>query len=141
MSTPAPPPDSHRAARSHPQTESRAKVPLRTTWPRLKMKVSEELLRETMEERFGYHPHDWQVEAALKVLEGNDGIVLGAGVHFAPLQILQPTIRPRNLKTPPSSASPPLVSSRNYNSPRQLNEHCTRPRASVGTTHQVPAAQ
>ena len=29
-----------------------------------------------MEERFGYHPHDWQVEAALKVLEGNDGIVL-----------------------------------------------------------------
>lgn len=29
-----------------------------------------------MKERFGYHPHDWQVEAALKVLEGNDGIVL-----------------------------------------------------------------
>ena len=76
MSTLAPPPDGHEAACSHPETEPRAKVPLRTRWPRLKKKVSEDLLRETTKERFGYHPHDWQVEAALKVLEGNDGIVL-----------------------------------------------------------------
>ena len=35
-----------------------------------------EKLREEMKERFGYYPHDWQVQAALKVLEGNNGIVV-----------------------------------------------------------------
>ena len=49
---------------------------MRTTWPRLKKKVREEKLREEMEQRFGYSPHDWQVQAALKVLEGSDGMVV-----------------------------------------------------------------
>ena len=29
-----------------------------------------------MEQRFGYSPHVWQMQAALKVLEGSDGMVV-----------------------------------------------------------------
>jgi ATP-dependent helicase YprA (DUF1998 family) len=45
-------------------------------WPHLKEKVEEERLRERMKESFDYYPHDWQLQAAVKVLEGNDGIVI-----------------------------------------------------------------
>lgn len=34
-----------------------------------------EKLKET-KYRFGYEPHEWQLQAALKVLEGNDGVVV-----------------------------------------------------------------
>lgn len=64
------------SVQSHPGTEKRAQVPLRKTWPRLGKKVKEEELREEMKQRFGYFPHDWQMRAALKVLEGNDGMVV-----------------------------------------------------------------
>ena len=43
------------------------------TWPRLKKAVGEERLKE---ERFGYHPDAWQMRAAIKALEGNDGMVI-----------------------------------------------------------------
>ena len=33
-------------------------------------------MREEMKKGFGYYPHDWQLRAAVKVLEGNDGIVI-----------------------------------------------------------------
>ena len=33
-------------------------------------------MREETNKRFGYYPHDWQMQAAVKVLEGNDGIVI-----------------------------------------------------------------
>jgi len=66
------PPTTH----SNAGTQPRAQVPLRKTWPRLKKKVKEEQLREVMKQRFGYYPHDWQTRAALKVLEGNDGMVI-----------------------------------------------------------------
>lgn len=56
--------------------QPRAQVPLKTTWPRLKKKVGEGKLRDEIKNRFGYYPHDWQLRAALKVLEGNDGIVV-----------------------------------------------------------------
>ena len=56
--------------------QPRAQVPLKTTWPRLKKKVEEGKLRDEIKDRFGYYPHDWQLRAALKVLEGNDGIVV-----------------------------------------------------------------
>jgi ATP-dependent helicase YprA (DUF1998 family) len=29
-----------------------------------------------MRGQFGYYPHDWQLWAAVKVLEGNDGIIV-----------------------------------------------------------------
>ena len=51
-------------------------MPLKTTWPRLKKKVGEGKLRDEFKDRFGYYPHNWQLQAALKVLEGNDGIVV-----------------------------------------------------------------
>ena len=38
--------------------------------------MREDLLREEMKERFGYYPHDWQMQAAVKVLEGSDGMVI-----------------------------------------------------------------
>jgi len=63
-------------AQSNSGTQPRAQVPLRTAWPRLKKKVKEDKLREEMKRRFGYFPHDWQVRASLKVLEGNDGMVV-----------------------------------------------------------------
>jgi len=49
---------------------------LRRKWPRFKKKVKEERLREETKKRFGYCPHDWQMWVALKVLEGNDGMVV-----------------------------------------------------------------
>jgi len=61
---------------SNPGSQPRAQAPLKTTWPRLKKKVKEAKLREEIKDRFGYYPHDWQVRAALKVLEGSDGIVV-----------------------------------------------------------------
>ena len=76
MSTPTPHPNNRPAATSKTRTEQRAQVPLRTTWPRLKRKVKPEELREEMKQHFGYYPHDWQMQAALKVLEGSDGIVV-----------------------------------------------------------------
>ena len=33
-------------------------------------------LKEETKQRFGYEPHEWQLQAALKVLEGNDGAVI-----------------------------------------------------------------
>jgi len=64
------------ATPSQPGVQSQPQVPLRTKWPRLKKKVREEQLREEIKQRFGYYPHDWQMQAALKVLEGNDGMVI-----------------------------------------------------------------
>ena len=49
--------------------QPRAQVPLKTTWPRLKKKVVEGKLRDEIKNRFGYYPHDWQLRAALKVLD------------------------------------------------------------------------
>jgi len=66
------PPTGH----SNAGTQPRAQVPLRKSWPRLKKKVKEEELREATKQRFGYYPHEWQARAALKVLEGNDGMVI-----------------------------------------------------------------
>jgi ATP-dependent helicase YprA (DUF1998 family) len=51
-------------------------VPLRKPWPRFKSRVGVERLKAETKRRFGYKPHDWQLEAALKVLEGNDGVVV-----------------------------------------------------------------
>ena len=37
-------------------------------------------LKDETKRRFGYEPHEWQLQAALKVLEGNDGaVVAGTG--------------------------------------------------------------
>ena len=62
--------------RPKPKGQPTAQAPLQTTWPRLKKKVNEERLNEEMKDRFGYYSHDWQMRAAPKVLEGNDGIVI-----------------------------------------------------------------
>lgn len=35
-----------------------------------------EKLTEETKHRFGYKPHEWQLQAALKVLEWNDGVVV-----------------------------------------------------------------
>jgi ATP-dependent helicase YprA (DUF1998 family) len=71
MSTPIPHPDNQPpAASSQPRTQRKS------IWPRLKGKVREEELREETKARFGYYPHDWQLQAAVKVLEGNDGMVV-----------------------------------------------------------------
>lgn len=59
-----------------PETQSRPKVPLRKKWPRLKKNVRAVTLKEEATRRFGYEPHEWQVEAALKVLEGTNGVVV-----------------------------------------------------------------
>ena len=40
------------------------------------MTVSVDKLKEEAKEHFGYEPHKWQLRATLKVLEGNDGIVV-----------------------------------------------------------------
>lgn len=48
----------------------------KSIWPRLKGKVREEELREETKAQFGYYPHDWQLQAAVKVLEGNDRMVV-----------------------------------------------------------------
>ena len=50
-------------------------------------------MREETEKRFGYHPHDWQLQGAVKVLEGNDGMVItgtgkGKTIIFALLGIV-----------------------------------------------------
>jgi hypothetical protein len=76
MPAPTPSPNNNLPATSQSGTEPRTQVPLRTTWPRLKKKVKREVLRDEMKKRFGYYPHDWQMQAALKVLEGSDGIVV-----------------------------------------------------------------
>ena len=55
--------------------QPRPQIPQRKKWARLKGKVNEERLREETKDRFGYPPHDWQMQAAVKVLEGNDGMV------------------------------------------------------------------
>ena len=64
----------------HPNNQPRAAPPQQKTqknkWPQLKEKVEEERLKEETKKRFGYHPHDWQLRAAVKVLEGNDGVVI-----------------------------------------------------------------
>jgi ATP-dependent helicase YprA (DUF1998 family) len=71
MSTPIPHPDNQPlAASSQPRTQRKS------IWPRLKGKVREEELREETKARFDYYPHDWQLQAAVKVLEGNDGMVV-----------------------------------------------------------------
>jgi len=64
------------ATRSSSGVHSRPQVPLRRKWPRFKKKVSVEKLKEETKSRFGYEPHEWQLRAALKVLEGNDGVVV-----------------------------------------------------------------
>lgn len=49
-------------------------------WPRFKEEVKIGKLKEETNRRFGYEPHEWQLRAALKVLEGSDGaVVAGAG--------------------------------------------------------------
>ena len=45
-----------------------------------------------MKQHFGYYPHNWQMQAALKVLEGSDGIVVagtgkGKTIIFALLSL------------------------------------------------------
>jgi len=35
-----------------------------------------ERLKGETKDRFGYEPHEWQLQATLKVLEGNDGVVV-----------------------------------------------------------------
>ena len=61
---------------NHPptlRTQSRA---ISKDWPRFKEKVKEKKLKEEAKQSFGYEPHSWQLEAAVKVLEGNDGVVI-----------------------------------------------------------------
>jgi hypothetical protein len=58
------------------EAQPRTQVPLRKKWPRFKAKVKDERLKEEVKRRFGYEPHEWQLQAALKVLEGNDGVVV-----------------------------------------------------------------
>jgi len=63
------------------RTQSRPQIPLRKKWAGFKKKVSVEKLKEEAKKRFGYEPHGWQLQAALKVLEGDDGIVVaGTGM-------------------------------------------------------------
>jgi ATP-dependent helicase YprA (DUF1998 family) len=87
MSTPILcPEDQPPTALSQPGAQARKK------WPRLKEKVAEDRLKEEMKGQFGYYPHDWQLRAAVKVLEGNDGIVVagtgkGKTVVFALLAL------------------------------------------------------
>jgi len=57
-------------------TQPRLQIPLRKKWAGFKKKVSVEKLKEEAKKRFGYEPHKWQLQAALKVLEGDDGIVV-----------------------------------------------------------------
>lgn len=45
-------------------------------WPRFNRKVKEAKLRDEVKQHFGYEPHGWQLDAAVKVLEGNDGVVI-----------------------------------------------------------------
>lgn len=54
----------------------RLKIPLRKKWSWFKEKVKDERLREEVKGCFGYEPHGWQLQAALKVFEGNDGVVV-----------------------------------------------------------------
>ena len=61
---------------SQPGAHPRPKVPLAKKWPRFKQKVKDETLKAEVKERFGYEPHEWQLQAALKLLEGNDGVVI-----------------------------------------------------------------
>ena len=53
-----------------------SRAPLTKAWPRLKEKVKEDRLKDETKKRFGYYPCDWQMQAALKALEGNDGMVV-----------------------------------------------------------------
>lgn len=56
--------------------ETSVQTPTGKSWPRFNEKVEERELIEVAKESFGYEPHKWQLEAAMKVLEGNDGIVV-----------------------------------------------------------------
>jgi ATP-dependent helicase YprA (DUF1998 family) len=64
------------AIHSSPEACPRPQISLGKKWPRLKEKVKDETLKDEVTRRFGYEPHEWQLEAALKVLEGNDGVVV-----------------------------------------------------------------
>jgi len=78
-------------SRSHPDnksptvrppsgTHSGPQAPLKKEWPRFKENISIEKLREETNRRFGYEPYEWQLKTTLKVLEGNDGVVVaGSG--------------------------------------------------------------
>ena len=57
-------------------TYSRPQVPLKKEWPRFKENFSIEKLKEETNRRFGYELYEWQLQTALKVLEGNDGVVV-----------------------------------------------------------------
>ena len=64
------------AASPGPRREPNIKKPPRKPWPQFKKKVNEDALKEAVKQGFGYEPHEWQLQAAVKVLEGNDGIVV-----------------------------------------------------------------
>ena len=64
---------------SHSGIPPRPQVPLRKKWPRFKEKVKDTVPKEETMRRFGYEPHGWQLQAALKVPEANDGVVV-AGI-------------------------------------------------------------
>jgi superfamily II DNA helicase RecQ len=51
-------------------------------WPRIKKRIPVQQLVDLTEKVFGYKPRDWQLKVVLKILEGNDGMVIagtGAG--------------------------------------------------------------
>jgi len=89
MSTCTPHPNNQPGtARPNSRDQLGAQVPLRKKWPQLKKRVKEEELREETKKRLGYYPHDWQMQAVLKVLEGNNGMVIagtGKGKMSGPL--------------------------------------------------------
>jgi len=59
-------------------SQARPQIPLRKKWPGFKRTVSVDKLKEEAKERFGYEPHKWQLQAALKVLDtgGRGGLTL-----------------------------------------------------------------
>lgn len=82
------------------------------------------MLKRDVKQRFGYEPHEWRLQAAVKVLEGNDGIVV-AGTGKWKAMVLQVAVAesiPRPLSPsenhcliltslPPRSKSPLHVNS------------------------------
>ena len=66
LATPSP------VSEAHPGPQ----IPLGKKWPRFKAKLKGETLKQEAKCQFGYEPHEWQLQSALKVLEGNDGIVV-----------------------------------------------------------------
>ena len=78
---------------SQSEDQPRPQDPLKKKWPRFKGKVKEDKLKKETKRRFCYEPHEWQLRAALKVLEGNDGVVVagtgkGKTIIFALLGLL-----------------------------------------------------